>query len=324
MKLENARLEEAVGTVLVHNVSDVEGHKLLSKGHLLTAEDVEKLRALGRRELYVARLEPGDVRENQAVQRIARALTGENMTLSAASSGRVNALASARGVFKANAGVLAAANAVDGVTAATVAGNVVVKPKQMVATYKTIGLALPETALARVEAIAREQGPAISITPLREAQVAVIFTGSPEARQRVEGTFTEPIRGRVEELGGRLLSWDYVPEESGEIAGAIKTAEAKGAHLILLAGETSIMDRDDITPRGIRQAGGELTLFGAPVEPGNLLLLAFHGDVAIVGAPGCIKSRETNVVDLILPRLLAGEKVSRADVIELANGGLLI
>ena len=107
------------------------------------------------------------------------------------------------------------------------------------------------------------------------------------------------------------------------MARAIEEAMRKGAQMIVLAGETSVMDEEDITPRGIKQAGGEVVLYGAPVEPGNLLLLAYRGSVPIIGAPGCIKSRETNVVDLILPRLLIGERVTRAEVIELAEGGLL-
>ena len=94
--------------------------------------------------------------------------------------------------------------------------------------------------------------------------------------------------------------------------------------MIVIAGETSVMDEDDITPRGIKQAGGNIELYGAPVEPGNLLLLAYRDNVPIIGAPGCVKSRETNVVDLILPRLFIGEKVTRADVIEMGEGGLLI
>jgi molybdopterin biosynthesis enzyme len=94
-----------------------------------------------------------------------------------------------------------------------------------------------------------------------------------------------------------------------------------------VAGETSIMDRDDVTPQGIRLAGGRIEHYGAPVEPGNLLLLAYLGDgsgaLPVLGAPGCVRSRDANIVDLLLPRLLAGEQVRRADIVALGHGGLL-
>ena len=108
------------------------------------------------------------------------------------------------------------------------------------------------------------------------------------------------------------------------IANAIELLRLANTELIMIAGETSIMDREDVTPRGIVQAGGVIEHYGAPVEPGNLLLLAYLGDIPVVGAPGCVRSRETNVVDLILPRLLAGERLRRDDIVEFADGGLLL
>jgi molybdenum cofactor cytidylyltransferase len=324
MRLTIAPIEQSVGGILVHNVADGEGHKALPKGHQLTTADIEKLRALGKTVVYVARLEPGDVRENEAVARIGRAVAGENISATQATAGRVNLLATARGVLKLDDATLTRLNSIDGVTVATLPAHTLVETKRMLATIKTIGLALRESALQQVESLASERGSAIWVRALAAARVAVILTGSDEARQRVQETYSEPIRARVEELDGQIFSRAYVEEDANAIAEAVSGAMENGADCVILAGETSIMDADDITPRGIIAAGGAIELYGAPVEPGNLLLLAYCGKVPIVGAPGCVKSRETNVVDLILPRLLSGERVSRADVIALANGGLLI
>ncbi len=323
MQLGNVPLEDAIGAILVHNIADEQGHKLLGKGHLLTEEDIEKLRGI-RQELYVARLEPGDVRENQAAARIGNALTVENVTLTPPTTGRINVLAAAHGVFYVNTTALTRLNSIEGVTLATIPAYQVVKPKQMVATYKTIGLALPEQALTAVETIGHEAGLVLGVRLLLNIPVALILTGSEQAKTRVETTFTNPIQSRVDELGGRVISTEYIPENSNAIAEAITRAEENGAGCIILAGETSIMDREDITPCGIEAAGGVVELYGAPVEPGNLLLLAYHGLVPIIGAPGCVQSRDTNVVDLILARLLTGEHLARADVIALAHGGLLL
>ncbi len=324
MRLATVKIEDAVGGILVHNVADADGHKALTKGHKLTPEDTQKLRALGKTEVYVAQLNADDVREDDAVRRLAQAIVGLNLEATPAVSGRINLLAKMRGILKLNAGALERFNSLEGVAVATIPAHGVVGPKKMVATIKTIGLALPERTLQEAEAVAHECGPAIWVRSLPKTRVAVILTSDPQARRRVHDTYGEPIRARVQELGGEIVSSASVDEDSGAIAQAIQRALMDNADCVILAGQTSIMDADDITPRGIKGAGGTIELYGAPVEPGNLLLLAYCGETPVVGAPGCVKSRETNVVDLILPRLLAGEHVSRADVAALANGGLLI
>jgi molybdopterin biosynthesis enzyme len=127
----------------------------------------------------------------------------------------------------------------------------------------------------------------------------------------------------VVELGSRVLTTRYVESEEQLIASAIGQLRAAGAQLLVIAGETSIMDRDDVTPAGVRLAGGRVEHYGAPVEPGNLLLLAYMGELPVLGAPGCVRSRDINIVDLVLPRLLAGEQLRAADIIALGHGGLL-
>src|SRR5262249_17327420 len=119
----------------------------------------------------------------------------------------------------------------------------------------------------------------------------------------------------------------YIPPEEPRIAATIAELRQAGAQMLIVAGETSIMDRDDVTPQGIRLAGGRIEHYGAPGEPGNLLLLGYLDDpagaVPVLGAPGCVRSRDTNIVDLLLPRLLAGEQITRLDIITLGHGGLL-
>ena len=113
--------------------------------------------------------------------------------------------------------------------------------------------------------------------------------------------------------------------EEGEVTLAETLAQqiSAGVDLIVLAGETAIMDRHDIAPRAIERAGGEVTCFGAPVDPGNLLMLAYLSDVPVLGAPGCVRSRKINVVDWVLPRLLVGDRLTSADLVALGHGGLL-
>jgi molybdopterin biosynthesis enzyme len=324
MQLVNLPIEQAIDAILVHNIVDADGRKALSKGHRLTADDVDKLRALEITTVYVARLDADDVREDDAALRLAQAIAGDNIELSKAISGRVNFFATKTGLLKINRLALKRINELKGITLATKPGYTLLTPRKMLATLKTIGLALPEATLRRAEDIVRECGKVIDIVAPHIQRTAILLTGSDEGKQRTADTFLPPIRARIAELGGQVIADAYVNENAEAIAITLTGLLGAGAQLVIIAGETSVMDADDITPRGIQQAGGQIELYGAPVEPGNLLLLAYRGDVPIVGAPGCVKSRETNVVDLILPRLMLGEKISRADVAEMAEGGLLI
>lgn len=324
MKLVTVPIEQAVGGILIHNIPDAQGHKAFAKGHLVREMDVAKLRELGKIEAYVGMLQDGDVRENDAATRIAGAVAGRNVDQSAVSGGRINLMANRRGVLEVNTQALTQVNSIPGVTIATVPGHRPVEPNKIIATIKTIGLALPESSIAEVESVSKVHGEIVSIRPLGTTKVGVILSSSVEARGRVEAGLMLPIRGRVEELGGEIASHENVEESESALADAISRATAAHVDCVIIAGETSIMDRGDVTPRGVERAGGTIEVFGAPVEPGNLLLLGYCGNVPILGAPGCVKSRDLNVVDLILPRLLAGEHVTRADIVALANGGLLL
>jgi molybdopterin biosynthesis enzyme len=154
-----------------------------------------------------------------------------------------------------------------------------------------------------------------------------VLVGSAPARQRIEEGVYPAILSRVEELGSRICVVQYVATDEAAVAVGVTAVLSAGAELVIIAGETSIMDQDDVTPRGIRLAGGMVEHYGAPVEPGNLLLLASiirnGATLPILGAPGCVRSRDVNIVDLLLPRLLAGERLAKADIITLGHGGLL-
>lgn len=217
-------------------------------------------------------------------------------------------------------------NELEGVTLATLAANTPVRPPQMVATVKIIPFALPEATVAAAEALAAEGGPLLRVDALPRRSVSLIFSGSPSMREKLTTDFA-PLLERLEALGAQVASLDFVAldDEAGEqaLARALEARRAAGTELIVLAGETAIMDRHDIVPRAVARAGGHVEVLGAPVDPGNLLMLAYLDSVPIVGAPGCARSRKANIVDWVLPRLLAGDRLTRADITGLGLGGLL-
>jgi molybdenum cofactor cytidylyltransferase len=197
----------------------------------------------------------------------------------------------------------------------------------MVATLKIIPYALPGTTVETAVAIARDGGPLLSLEPLPQRRVGLILSGSLPAQERVARSFQNALGERLSALGSAIQQVDYVPleDEADEqaLATAIRRHHQAGLDLVILAGETAIMDRYDIAPRAVERAGGIITCFGAPVDPGNLLLLAYLDRLPLLGAPGCARSPKDNIVDLVLPRLLVGDRLTQADIIDLGHGGLM-
>jgi len=316
-------LEQAQGHVLCHNIADAQGHKALHKGVVVGPAEIAQLQALGITEVAVAVLDAGDVHEDEAAHRLTYACVGEGVTISDAGGGRVNLLAKQRGVVKVNRDALQQINEIDGLTIATLRHDHLVPANKLVATIKIIPYAVSDADLVRAERIGRAAS-IVSVRPLKPLQVGIILTGSDAARERVTQAFAGPLRERLDALGSQARDIAFVAHTPKAIANAIELMLVAGSQLIMIAGETSIMDRADITPGGIVLAGGTIEHYGAPVEPGNMFLLAYIGDLPVIGAPGCVRSRDENIVDLILPRLLSGERLTRADIVALADGGLLL
>ncbi len=319
--------EQAIGHILRHNLSGPDGRKAFAKGHRIAAADLPRLSALGLEQLRVAVLEPGDVHEDEAARRLAAAVCGPGVLARPPAASRVNLLAAADGIVRVDRVALLQINEIDGLTIATLPSHRLARASQRVATIKIIPFAILEEDLARAEAIGREaragHRSVIALSPLRQLDVGVILAGSAAARTRIEAGVYPAIEARVVALGSRVLAVRYVESEEQVIAETIGELRAAGVQLLIIAGETSIMDRDDVTPQGIRLAGGRIEHYGAPVEPGNLLLLGYLDTLPVLGAPGCVRSRDVNIVDLLLPRLLAGEQITRRDIVELGHGGLL-
>ncbi len=325
MKFGPVSLDHAVGKILGHNIAGANGQRLFRKGKPLTEADVQLLRNAGHARVYVAELDSDDIGEDAAARALATLVAGSGMQPSFAGGGRVNLLVARLGVVRVDIARLNALNEIDGITVATVAHNTALNARRIAATIKIIPFAVPASALALAKEICDQ--PIVRVDPLPQRRVALILSGLPGARDRVLADFDHAIRARIDALGSTLVSVDYLPLEGDEAEADLAThltqVRGAGAQLIVLAGETAIMDREDIVPRAITRAGGQVEIFGAPVDPGNLLMIAYLDDVPVLGAPGCARSRKTNVVDWVLPRLLVGDRVRRSDIVALGGGGLL-
>jgi molybdopterin biosynthesis enzyme len=323
VKVKRVPLKEAAGHILLHHQAGPDGRKVLKKGQLLTEQDLPVLQSLGQEQVYVAILADDDISENEAARRLGEIIAGPGLNTTSATTGRVNLIADTSGLCKIEPEALFAFNNRVGITLATIPNNTVVHPKKIVGTIKVIPYSVPEADLEAAAAVARAKSPLVEVFPFILQRAVLITTGSDVARDKVINGFTPALRHRLASYNTEMIEGPYVVEDEAEISNALQWALDRGAEMILIAGATSIVDADDITPRAIKAVGGDIVHYGVPVEPGNLLLLAYHNNVPIVGAPGCAKSKNYNVVDLVLPRLAAGERLTRHDLIELGHGGLL-
>ncbi len=312
-----------MGATLGHSVH-VAG-EVLKKGRKLSATDVAKIAAAGVPQVYAARLGPGDVGEDEAARRIARAIAGRGIRDAAAATGRVNLYAEAAGILVVDRDRLIALNSLDeGLTVATLAPEARTAGGAMAATVKIIPFALPADVIARAEKLLAGGEPLVSLARFRPHRAGLVMTQVAGTKTSVLAKRRRVIEDRVISVGSRIDAGIEVAHETAAIEGAIRTLKARGCDPILIFGASAIVDRGDVIPAALEQAGGEVIHLGMPVDPGNLLMLGKLGETDVIGVPSCAASPKLNGFDWVLERRLAGRPVGRAEIVAMAPGGLLM
>ncbi len=314
-------LDDALGTVLAHS------HRLpglvLKKGSMLDAAAIAALRAAGRSDIVAARLEPGDIPENEAAERLGAALDAPNLARGRAGTGRANIHAAALGLLHVDAALVDRINLChESLTLGTLPDASLVSPGDMVATVKVIPFAVPGAVLERVEHIART-APALSLHPFRRLRVGLVLTELPGLKAEITEATIAATQARIAGLTGTLLPPLRCAHAEAPIADALRRLLRDGAQLLLVAGASATVDRRDVGPAAVLQAGGEITHFGMPVDPGNLICLGRIGAIPACVLPGCARSPKPNGIDFVLQRVFAGLKLGPADVMRMGVGGLL-
>ncbi|MCC7048399.1 MAG: molybdopterin-binding/glycosyltransferase family 2 protein [Alphaproteobacteria bacterium] len=322
MKFAETPVDQAQGAVLAHGLRFAGG--TLKKGRILSSADIARLRAAGIASVVAARIEPGDLGEDAAAARLAAALCGPNLTATAPFTGRCNLYATARGIFVLDRERLDRLNLVDeAVTVATLPPFDVVEPRQMAATIKIIPYAVPESAIARCEAVAREAGPLLRVAAFAPKAAALIQTATQGLKPSILDSTEAVTAKRMESLGGRLGRATRCDHRVEPLAREIAAALEAAPDLLLISGASAITDRRDVIPAALERAGGRVIHLGMPVDPGNLILLGEIAGKPVLGLPGCARSPRLNGFDWLLQRLMADVAVGRADIMRLGAGGLL-
>jgi molybdenum cofactor cytidylyltransferase len=316
-------IDEATGAILAHSWRA--GGINFAKGRVLSSDDVVKLKTAGAATIIAARLDPEDMHEDEAAATVARALAGKGIEITAPFTGRCNHFASEAGLAIVDHERIDALNELDeSVTVATLAPYARVAQRQMVATVKIIPYAAPRAAVQRALDVAKSANqPLISVVPFKPMRAGLVQTRLPGTRDKVLDKAVGTTGKRLGALGGSLAGERRCAHDAAAIALALEELKSEGCDLYLIAGASAIVDRHDVVPAGIEQAGGKVTHFGMPVDPGNLLLTGELDGKPVLGLPGCAKSPKYNGFDMVLERLAAGLPVRRAEIVRMGAGGLL-
>ncbi len=325
MIISQVETRKAVGRLLCHDITKIEkgGYKgaIFKKGHQLRPEDIETLLNLGKNHVFALELEAGELHEETAGERIARAIAGPGLVIEGPVEGRLNLVAQTAGLLNVDPPRLLQINNIPDVIVATLHNYSPVKAGEKVAGAKVIPLVVGEATVKIVETLCAAGEPLISVTPYQPFKLGGLVTGREVFEGRIKDGFASVLAEKAACYNLEEPLIRYCPDDANLIASAIKELIAAGCNLIAVTGGMSV-DPDDVTPSGIRKTGAEIIKYGAPALPGAMFLLAYLENIPLVGLPACAMYFNTTIFDLILPRLLAARRVSAGDIAALGHGGL--
>lgn len=323
--MKEIKVQDAVGQILCHDITqivrDVVKDAKFRKGHVITAEDIPELLKLGKENIFVWENDATKLHENSAAEILRQVTQGENLSATDVKEGKIELKATCDGVFHVDAEKLNALNELGEICIATLQNKIPVRKGKSVAGMRVIPLVIDVDKMERVKEIAGNL-PLLKVLPYKKFKVGLVVTGSEIFHERIQDTFTPVIESKLKTFGLEV-NWRRISDDSKEMTREkISELLELGAEMILCTGGMSI-DPDDRTPAAIISTGADVVTYGAPVLPGAMFMLAYKGAVPIMGLPGCVMFCSKTVFDLVLPRVITGERLTRRDFTTLGVGGLL-
>jgi molybdenum cofactor synthesis domain-containing protein len=324
--MKKVHVTEAIGLVLCHDMTviipGVKKGPAFRKGHIIREEDIETLLSMGKSHIYVWERKENQLHEDEAAVRLGDICMNEYMYGSEIKEGKINIHANINGLLKINTKKLEAINNLDDIMIATRHSCFPVKQGDKLAATRIIPLVINEDVIKEAEAI-KEDEPLLTLLPYKPYKIGIVTTGSEVYHGRIKDAFGPVINNKAEEYNMEVIDQIIVDDNCEKIEEAINTLVEKGATFIICTGGMSV-DPDDLTPTSIKNTGAEIVSYGAPILPGAMFLLAYKGDMPIIGVPGCAMYAKRTVLDLIFPRLLTGEKLTKEDLAKYGHGGLCL
>ncbi len=327
-------VDEATGMVLSHDITEIKPGEFkgraFKKGHIIRKEDIGHLKKLGKERLFILEIKEDEMHENDAAYAMAKALAGPGVRLEGEPrEGKINLIAERDGLLKISRDALLRFNMLGEVMCATMHNNSIVKKERVVAGTRAIPLVVKKSVVEQAVRIAEGAEGVVSVKQMKRPKAGIVITGSEVYYGRIRDAFEKVIREKIKKLGGEITGVHFAPDDAKFIEDRIKELTGAGADLVITTGGMSV-DPDDVTRFAIRNIGVEELLYGSPVLPGAMFLVAYcntgsaSGPIPILGIPACGMYAAVTVFDLILPRILAGERIGRQELAELGHGGLCL
>lgn len=323
--MKKIRVEDAVGQTLCHDMTAIleTGFKgvRFKRGHIVTEADIPELKKIGKEHIFVWEPEADEVHEEDAAIALSRAMCGENLRQSAPSEGKISVTAGEDGLFCINSAALRAINGVPDYTVAAIPNFMPVKAGDKLAGARIVPLVTKRENVDAAVRIAEQNYPVLSIRPFRKLKAGIVITGSEVYYGRITDAFEPILTKKLEHYGAEKLGCEKCPDDADMIIAAIKKFVGLGAELILLTGGMSV-DPDDVTPTAIRATGARVAVSGVPMQPGNMLNIAYLGETVLVGVPGASMHSAVTSLEVFLPRIFAGVEIRQEKIAGYGEGGL--
>ncbi|MBU5454133.1 molybdopterin-binding protein [Caproiciproducens sp. MSJ-32] len=323
MKIINVK--DAVGVALCHDITKIVPGEFkgvaFKKGHIIREEDIEELLSLGKDHIYIWEDNEELIHENEAAEELFNMACGEGTVAAEVKEGKIEIFAKIDGLLKIDVEKLIELNSIEEIVLSTIRNNSVVKKGDKIAATKVIPLAIKKDKLIEVRKLLREK--IIKVIPIKAKKIAIVTTGSEVYYGRIKDASKAAISKKIEKYNCEIIGQSILADDKEKIKEAIYEWIDKGAELVLCTGGMSV-DADDVTPKAIEEAAGEIISYGTPIFPGAMFLVSYKGEIPILGLPGGVIFSKSTSFDVLLPRILAGEKLTKKEIAKYSHGGLVI
>lgn len=321
--MKKVRVEDAVGLTLCHDITAMyDGFKgaLFKRGHVIRQEDIPRFLDIGKQTVFVWEPDAGEIHEEDAALRMAAMAQVSGAHYEGPSEGKVVLRADTAGMLRVDTGLLGEINAIGDLTIATLPDHYPVQPGMRLASMRIVPLTTQETQIEAAEALCKDKK-LLDLLPYQQKKAGIIITGSEVYHGRIQDKFEAVARRKLAPYPCEILGVTVCDDDLDMLTGAARALLDRGADLLIFSGGMSV-DPDDLTPTAIRALGAEVVSHGVPSQPGNMTLVAYLGDAAILGIPGASIVMPTTIFDVVLPQVFTGQRFTKAELLRLANGGL--
>ena len=321
--MKKIRIQDAVGMELCHDITEMkDGFKgvAFKRGHIIQPADIEHMLRIGKQHIFVWEEHAGEIHEDECARRMAAMAPVEGAHYTEPAEGKVLLIADKRGMFRVNRRLLRKINSIGDITICTLPDHFPVEAGDRLASMRIVPLVTKEEQIIEAESLC-EKETLLDLRPYRHRRVGIIITGSEVYHGRIRDKFGPVIRSKLMQYPSEMIGISICDDDTEAIVDAAKKYLEKGADFLIFTGGMSV-DPDDLTPAAIRKLGADIVSYGVPSQPGNMTLIAYLGEIPILGVPGAAIKLPTTVFDVLLPQIFAGDRITGEELRNLAEGGL--